>query len=94
MFLKKIIKENSKGLGFVKSNTLGNDFVLIPKEALANNVGVSIFIKEISDRRFGIGCDQVIVLEENNHIKDVNLSIFIYNSDGSAAKRMQKNLKI
>ena len=39
------------------------------------------FIKKISNRRFGIGCDQVIIIEDT--LKLQNFRVTIYNYDGS-----------
>ena len=59
---------------------LGNDFIIF------DNVKNSIiydskFIKKISNRRIGIGCDQVLIIEDTNNPE--NFEVKIYNSDGS-----------
>ena len=59
---------------------LGNDFIIF------DNIKNSIihdtkFISKISDRRIGIGCDQVLIIENTNNAK--NFKVKIYNSDGS-----------
>lgn len=55
---------------FYKLQALGNDFIV-----LFNSIDNDI-VKKICDRRFGIGCDQLIILHDE---KDVE----IYNQDGS-----------
>ena len=59
---------------------LGNDFIIF------DNINNSIihdskFINKISNRRIGIGCDQVLIIENTNNSK--NFKVKIYNSDGS-----------
>jgi len=60
---------------------LGNDFVII--DNVTNNFSLdSKKIKLISNRHFGVGCDQLLVLQppsDDNH----DFDYFIYNSDGS-----------
>ena len=61
-------------------HALGNDFIIF------DNVKNSIiydskFIKKISNRRIGIGCDQVLIIEDTNNPE--NFEVKIYNSDGS-----------
>lgn len=64
---------------FLKMHGLGNDFVVLDgrKENLALT---QLLLSRIADRRFGIGCDQVIVLEPSQKA-DVTMRIF--NPDGS-----------
>jgi len=52
-----------KKLYFTKMQSLGNDFVII--DQLKNPIKFSKNdIKKISNRNYGIGCDQVLVLEK------------------------------
>ncbi|MES2215389.1 MAG: diaminopimelate epimerase [Pseudomonadota bacterium] len=67
---------------FFKMHGLGNDFVLLHKSQLPPNVDVSAFAKEISNRRTGIGCDQLILYSE---LGSDEYEMFIYNQDGSSA---------
>ena len=39
-------------------------------------------IKKISDRNFGIGCDQVLVIKKSRK-KEISFEYKIYNKDGS-----------
>ena len=65
---------------FIKMHGLGNDFIIF------DNIDNSIiyesnFIKKISNRRIGIGCDQILIIE-NTDVKE-NFKVKMYNSDGS-----------
>jgi diaminopimelate epimerase len=65
---------------FIKMHGLGNDFIIF------DNIKNSIisdknFIRQIGNRRLGIGCDQLMMIE--NTSKKDNFKIKMYNSDGS-----------
>ena len=65
---------------FIKMHGLGNDFIIF------DNINNSVihdtkFINKISNRRIGIGCDQVLIIENTNTPE--NFKVKIYNSDGS-----------
>ncbi len=68
-------------LAFIKMHGLGNDFVVI--DGRARDVGLNgARARAISDRRTGVGCDQVIVIENSEEpLADAFMRIF--NSDGS-----------
>jgi len=59
---------------------LGNDFIIFDNQ---NNPKIhdTNFLRKISDRRFGIGCDQVMTIEDT--LIPENFKIKMYNSDGS-----------
>ena len=61
---------------------LGNDFVIIDNNSLKAQSDIASFARRISDRRFGIGCDQFIVYEIKG---DNRVLMSIYNQDGSSA---------
>lgn len=66
---------------------LGNDFIICDLRSNDDDFELNAdFIRNISHRRFGIGCDQFIVLEKGfgDSVSDP-LSLRIYNQDGSAA---------
>jgi len=65
---------------FIKMHGLGNDFIIFDniKNSIIHD---SKFINKISNRRIGIGCDQVLIIENTNNAK--NFKVKIYNSDGS-----------
>jgi diaminopimelate epimerase len=67
---------------FLKMHGCGNDFVLL--DARARALGITpARAAAIADRRTGIGCDQVIILEPPPHGADVFMRI--RNPDGSEA---------
>ncbi len=71
----------SAGLEFVKMHGLGNDFVVLDarrrKLALTDRQ-----VRAIADRRIGVGCDQLFVLEPPTD-KSADVFMRIYNTDGS-----------
>ncbi|MEO0698380.1 MAG: diaminopimelate epimerase [Pseudomonadota bacterium] len=64
---------------FIKMHGLGNDFIVLDGRATALPAMTSQAAKRLADRREGIGCDQVIILEPSE-IADFRMRIF--NSDG------------
>lgn len=68
-------------LQFSKMQALGNDFVMLNgvSEKIEINQAIA---RKISDRHFGIGCDQILVAEKGDTTK-YGFSIRIFNSDGS-----------
>lgn len=69
---------------FLKMHGLGNDFVVLDARCGAIAVDAER-ARALSDRRTGIGCDQVIVLEPPRH-PAAHLSMRIFNPDGSTAE--------
>lgn len=66
------------GVRFHKMHGLGNDFVVI--DARPTPVALSEpQVRAIADRRTGIGCDQLIIIEPSN-VADARMRIF--NADG------------
>ncbi|HEY7977046.1 MAG TPA: diaminopimelate epimerase [Rhizomicrobium sp.] len=64
---------------FLKMHGLGNDFAVFDarNQSLALDAAVA---RALADRRFGVGCDQVIVIERATNGADAFMRI--YNSDG------------
>ena len=64
---------------FLKMHGLGNDFAIFDarKSGLALDAAIA---RAIADRRTGIGCDQVIVIERAQNGADAHMRIF--NADG------------
>jgi diaminopimelate epimerase len=64
---------------FLKMHGLGNDFAVFDarNQSLALNGAAA---RALADRRFGVGCDQVIVIERATNGADAFMRI--YNSDG------------
>ena len=66
-------------LRFTKMHGLGNDFILI--DAREQDLPqLSAFCREYSDRRFGIGFDQALILYPS---RSADFRMDIYNADGS-----------
>lgn len=72
-----------KSFPFIKLHGAGNDFVFIMRKDLPVPLSKSL-VKKVMDRHFGIGADQLMLLESF----DVNGKnpLRIYNSDGSEAE--------
>ncbi len=69
---------------FTKMHGLGNDFVLLDERS--SSFGLSPEqIAKIADRRIGIGCDQVLILEPSSLPTTLG-GYRIFNADGSAAE--------
>jgi len=68
-------------IGFVKMHGLGNDFVIVKREELSEQVDYSAVAKKIADLNFGFGCDQFILYEQHEELHK-NL---IYNQHVSQA---------
>ena len=71
------------GTPFLKMHGLGNDFVVLD----ARGGAVDLTAKRrraIADRRLGVGCDQLIVLEAPTE-DDADVFMRIYNPDGGEA---------
>jgi len=68
-------------LRFTKMHGLGNDFVVI--DAINQNVLLNADqVKYLADRRFGIGCDQILIVEPPQN-PEVDFNYRIFNHDGS-----------
>lgn len=68
-------------LRFTKMHGLGNDFVVI--DAISQQVRLTPErIRAIADRHFGVGCDQVLVVQ-SPETPDADFYYRIFNSDGS-----------
>ncbi|MCV6620275.1 MAG: diaminopimelate epimerase [Cellvibrionaceae bacterium] len=68
-------------LRFTKMHGLGNDFVMI--DAVSQRIRLSAEkVRKIADRRFGVGCDQLLIVEIPSR-PDVDFKYRIFNCDGS-----------
>ena len=76
-----------RSLGFTKMQGLGNDFVVIDQPAFRPD---SANIRAIADRRLGVGCDQVLLLEplDGNRFR-----YRVFNADGSEAEQCGNGLR-
>lgn len=70
---------------FTKMHGLGNDFVVLDKITQNFNLSPKL-ITAITDRRLGIGCDQVLIAEPPTE-PDMDFFLRIYNQDGSEASQ-------
>src|SRR5690348_14629500 len=69
---------------FLKMHGLGNDFVVLDCRRKTIPVGVGA-ARALADRRTGIGCDQIILLEPPRH-PAAQILMRIRNADGSEAE--------
>lgn len=66
---------------FSKMQSLSNDFIVI--DAITQKISLSSEkIKFLSNRRLGIGCDQILIIESSNK-KNIDFYYRIFNSDGN-----------
>lgn len=72
-------------LKFSKMHGLGNDFVVI--DAIRQPVEITpALARQLGDRRFGIGCDQLLVVEPAQQA-GVDFRYRIFNNDGSEVEQ-------
>ena len=72
-------------LQFTKMHGLGNDFVVIDLVTQRAHLDENK-IRHIADRRLGIGCDQVLIVEPPTN-PDVDFRYRIYNCDGQEVEQ-------
>ncbi|MCK5648948.1 MAG: diaminopimelate epimerase [Gammaproteobacteria bacterium] len=75
-------------LSFTKMHGLGNDFVVI--DAISQRVELTAEqVRFIADRRFGVGCDQLLLIESPDpaHAGTVDFKYRIFNADGSEVEQ-------
>jgi diaminopimelate epimerase len=72
-------------ISFTKMHGLGNDFVVI--DATSQPIELSMEqIRFLADRRFGVGCDQVLLVEPPRQ-SNVDFTYRIFNADGSEVEQ-------
>ena len=72
-------------LRFTKMHGLGNDFVVI--DAVTQDITMTPELaRRLADRRFGIGCDQVLVVEPPTQ-PDIDFRYRIFNQDGNEVEQ-------
>jgi diaminopimelate epimerase len=70
---------------FTKMHGLGNDFVVI--DAVTQNVRITAsMVRRLADRKTGIGCDQVLVIEPPT-AADIDFNYRIFNCDGAEVEQ-------
>jgi diaminopimelate epimerase len=72
-------------LAFTKMEGAGNDFVVLDFSASPFSLNLNQ-IKKIADRHFGIGCDQVLVVERPS-VPGVDFRYRIFNADGGEVEQ-------
>ncbi len=72
-------------LRFTKMHGLGNDFVVL--DGIAQTVDLTpAHYRRLADRRLGVGCDQVLVVERPTR-SDVDFRYRIFNADGGEVEQ-------
>lgn len=75
----------SMHLRFTKMHGLGNDFVVV--DAISQSVRLNADqIRFIADRHFGVGCDQVLLVEHPTRA-DADFRYRIFNADGGEVQQ-------
>lgn len=70
---------------FTKMHGLGNDFVLL--DTISQNLKIDpLLIRRIADRHYGIGCDQVLIVEAP-YEPDLDFNYRIFNADGKEVEQ-------
>ncbi len=70
---------STKNISFIKMQALGNDFVVLDGRKTDLELSAAT-INRLTNRRRGIGCDQLIILENTS---EADVFMRIYNADGS-----------
>jgi diaminopimelate epimerase len=76
---------------FTKMHGLGNDFVLIDcrdQSYCTDTLDMGL----IANRRLGVGCDQILLLDQPRN-KEASASYKVFNSDGSSAEQCGNGLR-
>lgn len=68
---------------FTKMVASGNDFVVVENELAAPSLKPQALVKNICDRKFGIGADGILLLGRS---RSADVKMRIFNADGSQAK--------
>lgn len=72
-------------LRFTKMQGLGNDFVVF--DAVRQRVDLDAgFARRLADRRFGVGCDQILLVEPPR-LPETDFHYRIFNADGSEVEQ-------
>jgi diaminopimelate epimerase len=72
-------------LNFTKMQGAGNDFVVV--DGFTTPISLtSTQIKKIANRNFGVGCDQLLIVEKTN-LPNVDFKYRIFNADGGEVEQ-------
>jgi len=77
-------------LPFIKMQAQGNDFIILNGLNNALPELNASFVRRITERRYGIGCDQLLVLQ---HHEQADAAMRIFNNDGSEAANCGNGLR-
>lgn len=70
----------TRHIHFTKMHGLGNDFIIV--DNITQNIKIDPpLAKRLADRHFGIGCDQILLIEPP-HEPNLDFSYRIFNADG------------
>lgn len=70
---------------FTKMHGIGNDFIVI--DTISQSITITPKIaKKLGDRRFGVGCDQILVVESPSR-PDIDFGYRIFNNDGQEVEQ-------
>jgi len=78
-------RDDMSTLAFTKMHGLGNDFVVVDATREPFTLTPSQ-IRRLADRRFGVGCDQVLVVERPRGA-DADFRYRIFNADGGEVEQ-------
>ncbi|MGB1881236.1 MAG: diaminopimelate epimerase, partial [Gammaproteobacteria bacterium] len=76
---------------FCKMHGLGNDFVIIDQRDRDFALGPAA-LKKLADRRYGVGCDQILFLERPDSAEAL-ARYRVVNSDGSPAEHCGNGIR-
>ncbi|MBN4073555.1 diaminopimelate epimerase [Mariprofundus ferrooxydans] len=77
-------------LPFIKMQAQGNDFIILNGLIDALPELTEHFVRRITERRYGIGCDQLLILQASKH---ADAAMQIFNNDGSEAANCGNGLR-
>ncbi len=75
---------------FTKMQAQGNDFVILDARTSTLPELTPAFVRNICERRYGIGCDQLLILFPDD---DADIRLRIFNNDGSEAGNCGNGLR-
>jgi len=79
-------------IAFTKMHGAGNDFVVL--DATAQRLPpLERFSRQLCDRHFGVGADQVLVVEEPTPGSEADFRMDIYNADGSRVEMCANGIR-
>lgn len=79
IFMKKL-EQNDRIVRFLKMTGAGNDFILVDDREGEYQLEWPDFTKLVCDRRYGVGADGLLVIENSDK---ADFRMLYYNSDGS-----------